>query len=80
MVILILIIISSSWQLMGAAAALFLKTNDYLLIGVIATCEILLSDTQHQEEEMINRQLWKLLCNIGAVQMDNFLPTDPKWV
>ena len=48
MVILILIIISSSWQLMGAAAALFLKTNDYPLIGVIATCEILLSDTQHE--------------------------------
>ena len=41
---------------MGASAALFLKRNDYLLIGVIATCELLLSDTQHEAEMMINDQ------------------------
>ena len=52
--ILILIIISSSWQLMGAATALFLKTNDYPLIGVIATCELLLSDTQHETNTFQN--------------------------
>ena len=33
------------------ATALFLETNDYLLIGVIATCYFVQSDTQDDQRE-----------------------------